>query len=46
MKMNNTNYDSPHGLMNKNNYSTAEDQAILISECMKNDAFRTVVGTK
>lgn len=46
MKMNNTNYDSPHGLMNKNNYSTAEDQAILISECMKNEAFRTVVGTR
>ena len=46
MKMNNTNYDSPHGLMNKNNYSTAEDQAILISECMKNEAFRKVVGTK
>lgn len=39
-------YDSPHGLMNKNNWSSAEDQAILISECMKIDAFRKVVGTK
>ena len=39
-------YDSPHGLMNKNNLSSAEDQAILISECMKIDAFRKVVGTK
>lgn len=39
-------YDSPHGLMNKNNWSTAEDQTILISECMKNDQFRKVVGTK
>ena len=39
-------YDSPHGLMNKNNWSTAEDQTILISECMKNETFRKVVGTK
>ena len=39
-------YDSPHGLMNKNNWSTAEDQTILISECMKNEQFRKVVGTK
>lgn len=46
MKLTNTFYDSPHGLMNKNNFSTAEDQAILISECMKIDAFRKVVGTK
>jgi len=46
MRLNNTFYDSPHGLMNKNNFSTAEDQAILISECMKIDAFRKVVGTK
>lgn len=38
-----TNYDSPHGLMNKSNYSTAEDQAILVRECMKIDIFRMVV---
>ena len=46
MKMGYTFYDSPHGLMNKNNWSSAEDQAILISECMKLDSFRKVVGTK
>ena len=46
LKMNNTLYDSPHGLMNKNNYSTAEDVAILISEAMRLDSIRRVVGTK
>ena len=44
--MYNTNYDSPHGLVNKNNYSTADDIAILISECMKLEKYRQVVGTK
>ena len=37
-------YDSPHGLMNKSNYSTAEDQAILVSELMKLDFCRKVVN--
>ena len=46
IKMQNSFYDSPHGLMNKNNFSTAADQAILVSECMKLDIFRRVVGTK
>lgn len=40
-----TYYDSPHGLMNKNNYSTATDVALLTTECMKNEIFRKVVGT-
>ena len=31
--------------MNKSNYSTAEDQAILVSEVMKVDFFRKVVNT-
>ena len=30
----NTNYDSPHGLINKNNVSCASDVARLIRECM------------
>jgi len=41
-----TAYDSPHGLMNKLNISTAEDQAVLVNECMRIDFFRKVVGTK
>ena len=44
--MTNTIYDSPHGLANKWNISTAEDQAILVNECMKFSLFREIVGTK
>ena len=33
-------YDSPHGLSNSLNYSTAEDQWILISHLMKDELFR------
>lgn len=43
--MTSTNYDSPHGLMNSSNYSTAEDQAILVKEVMSLEPFRRVVGT-
>ena len=46
LKMENSFYDSPHGLANKLNYSCAEDQAILITECMKLKQYRTIVGTK
>lgn len=45
LKLDNTNYDSPHGLSNKCNYTSAIDQAILVSECMKIEYFRRVVGT-
>ena len=40
LKMSGTVYDSPHGLANKMNMSTAEDQAYLVCECMKYDFFR------
>ena len=46
IKMNSTFYDSPHGLMNKDNISTAADVALLVAECMKIDAYRKVVGTQ
>ena len=45
MKLGSTFYDSPHGLMNKFNISTAADVAILTTECMKIDEYRKVVGT-
>ena len=35
LKMSSTVYDSPHGLMNKYNVSSAADQALLVGECMK-----------
>ena len=43
--MNNTWYDSPHGLWNKSNYSTVEDYSLFVMEAMKNSTFREVVGT-
>ena len=39
-------YDSPHGLSNSLNYSTAEDQWILISHLMKDELFRKIVSTQ
>ena len=38
-------YDSPHGLRNERNFSTAYDVALLVHECMKIPLFRQVVGT-
>lgn len=39
-------YDSPHGLINWSNRSTAFDIAKLGSICMKNLRFRQIVGCK
>ena len=41
-----TNYDSPHGLMNKWNYSTAHDTAKLAWNCMQIEEFREIVKTR
>jgi D-alanyl-D-alanine carboxypeptidase len=38
-------FDSPHGLMNRFNQSTVQDQAKLTHACMKIPLFRKVVGT-
>ena len=46
LKMHATSYDSPHGLMNVHNYSTAADQAKLTCEIMKYDRVRQVVCTQ
>ena len=43
--MNDTFYDSPHGLRNERNFSTAYDVAILVEKCMKIPAFWQVVST-
>lgn len=37
--MHNSLYDSPHGLGNPNNKSTAFDQTLLVSECLKDPRF-------
>jgi D-alanyl-D-alanine carboxypeptidase len=41
-----TYFDSPHGLMNIQNFSTAHDMSKLSAICMKNEAFRKIVSTK
>jgi serine-type D-Ala-D-Ala carboxypeptidase (penicillin-binding protein 5/6) len=41
-----TYYDSPHGLSNPHNYSTANDQAVLSLICMENEKFARVVCSK
>lgn len=44
--MTNTNFTNPHGLSNKNHYSTAYDMALLMRYAMKNDDFMKVSGSK
>lgn len=46
LKLMNTFFDSPHGLMNPQNVSTAYDMARLSSHCMKIPLFRRIVSTK
>lgn len=46
LKMTNTNFDSPHGLANKNNISTAYDIALLCTVCIKNIDFSRISRTK
>ena len=46
LKMNNTHFDSPHGLSNWYNVSTAYDLAILCSEWVKSILFNRITRTK
>lgn len=39
-------YDSPHGLINFKNMSTAFDQTKLGAICMQNELFAKIVGTR
>ena len=43
LKLTDTQYDSPHGLMNRNNFSSAYDICTLANECIQLDEFRKVV---
>ena len=45
LKLTDTQYDSPHGLMNRNNFSSAYDICTLANECIQLDEFRKVVQT-
>ena len=42
----NTNFVNPHGLHNNNHYTTAYDLALITRYAMKNEIFRTIVGTQ
>ena len=46
LKMTNSNFDSPHGLMNIQNMSTAYDMARLASKAMQSPTFRKIVAAK
>ena len=42
---NNTNFTNPHGLDDKEHYTTAHDLALITAEALKNDIFKKIVGT-
>lgn len=42
----NSNFANPNGLPDPNHYSTASDMARIAVYCMKNPAFREIVGTR
>ena len=46
LKMNNTHFDSPHGLANPLNYSTAYDIALLCSVCVQISDFNRIARTR
>ena len=41
-----THFSNPHGLDDKEHYTTARELAIIAAEAMKNDSFRQIVSTK
>lgn len=46
MKLKRTQFSNPTGLTDPENYSTAEDMALLISFCMKNHLMRSIFKKK
>ena len=45
LNMSNTTYANPHGLINKNNKSTAHNIRLLAYEAIKDPFFRNIVST-
>lgn len=43
---NNSNFNNPHGLDDKNHYTTAYDLARITAYALKNDTFKEIVSTK
>ena len=46
LKLTSSHFDSPHGLMNVANLSTAYDMARLAAKCMQIPIFKRIVSTK
>ncbi len=46
LNLQNTNFESPHGLDSDNHYTTATELAILTNYALNNDTFRKIVDTK
>ena len=44
--LNNSHFESPHGLDSDNHYTTAYELALLADYALKNSTFRNIVGTK
>ncbi|MEG1291062.1 MAG: D-alanyl-D-alanine carboxypeptidase family protein [Lachnospiraceae bacterium] len=42
----NTHFNNPHGLPDENHYTSSHDMALISKEALKNETFRTIVGTK
>jgi serine-type D-Ala-D-Ala carboxypeptidase (penicillin-binding protein 5/6) len=45
LRLRNTHFSSPSGVVDRDNYSTAWDLAALTRVALRNDRFRTIVGT-
>ncbi len=41
-----THFNNPHGLPDKDHYTSAYDMALISREAIKNDIFRSITGTK
>lgn len=46
LKLNNTNFVTPHGLDDENHYTTAYELALLTNYALENETFRNIVSTK
>ena len=44
--LNNTNFETPHGLDSENHYTTAYELALLANYALKDETFSKIVGTK
>ncbi len=42
----NTHFKNPSGMPDSEHYSTAEDMALIMQACLKNDTFRTIIATQ